>query len=204
MRAFSKAAPSSLAVPSLFNTITGREQIVAYNRPYDRNTIPLVLLHEAFAIFEDRCQEEPSNKALFCLTELAPVACRQYDSEVTRRAAIRAVLETCMDLSLPEQKVPGKEYVTDGNLSVVVMPAAIRVCENEHGNTLNQAIAYYGQFLSQALGHSLRFYNYDTRFPSVLILDMGNVWSFIVRSPFHLYLQVSIWDFAVLYGTGST
>ncbi|KAI0293993.1 hypothetical protein BC826DRAFT_1013672 [Russula brevipes] len=178
MRAFSTAAPSSLAVPSLFSTITGREQIVAYNRPYDRETIPLVLLHEAFAIFEDRCQEEPSNKALFCLTELAPVACRQYDSEVTRRAKIRAVLERCMDLSLPEQTVPGTDYVTDGNLSVVVMPAAIRECKNEHGNALNQAIAYYGRFLKQAYRHSLRFNNYDTRFPSVLILDMGQYLGF--------------------------
>lgn len=169
---FGKAAPSSLALPAMFNTISGPDHTVACNRPFEFTTIPLVLLHEAFGIFKDRCRLAPSKQALLCLSELACAVCDRYDLEVQRRTKIREVLEIRMVISLVEQKIPGTEFVTDGNLAAIIMPAAIRECKNEQGYVLSQVIASYGVFLSQALENPRRL-NHNTRFPSVLIVDMG-------------------------------
>jgi len=70
-----KAAPSSLARPEQFKKITGPNHAIGCNRPFELDTIPLVLLHESFGIFMDRCERPPSEEALACLNELSPVAC---------------------------------------------------------------------------------------------------------------------------------
>ena len=81
------------------------------------------------------------------------------------------------------------------------MPAAIRACKNEHGDALSQAIVYYAHFLAQALENVLHYYNYDTRFPSILMVDMGMFFLIHIHRVF-MYLQPRIWDSTVPYGTG--
>ncbi|TFK50474.1 hypothetical protein OE88DRAFT_1808792 [Heliocybe sulcata] len=170
--------PSSLTAPSEFQKIVGEGHAISCNRPFDCHTLPLVLLHEAFTIFKDRCREDPSEQALSCLNQLSVVGCAWFETQVERRSEIQAVLKECMDLSLPESKVPGTDYGTDGNLDVVVMPAAIRDCKNESGPALNEAILYYANFLQKAFDHPLRFRNFRTCFPSILIVDMGSYMGF--------------------------
>ena len=108
-----------------------------------------------------------------CLNELAPVACQWYGSELERRPKIADVLAVHVGLRFHEQKIPGMEYTTDGNLVIIVMPAAIRECQNEHGDPLNQAILYYANFLRNAFESPHRFHNCDSRFPCILLVDMG-------------------------------
>ena len=60
-----------------------------------------------------------------------------------------------------------------GSLVVTIVPAAIREYRNEAGDVLNQAILYYSQFLSQALADHRQFYNFNTSFPRILMVDMG-------------------------------
>ncbi|KAF8346740.1 hypothetical protein F5887DRAFT_1158236 [Amanita rubescens] len=172
------SAPSTLADASRFKQIVGPERAIALNRPFEPLTIPLVLLHEAFAIFKDRCEKAPSERALICLGELAPVACEWHGLELERRTEIQFILERHMGLRLHEQTVPGTEFMTDGNLLVIVMPAAIRACKKEHGDVLNQVILYYANFLSKAHRDPRRFYNFNTRFPSILMIDMGSYLGF--------------------------
>ncbi|KAF8349607.1 hypothetical protein F5887DRAFT_1279875 [Amanita rubescens] len=172
-------APSVLANASQFKKIAGPDHVIAFNRPFEPFTIPLVLLHEAFAIFKDRCEKAPSARALVCLSELVPVACKWHDHELTRRTEIQSILEQHMGLRFCEQKVPGTEFVTGGNLAFIVIPAALRECKNEHGDALNnQALLYYANFLSKALNHPRRFYNFNTCFPSILMIDMGSYLGF--------------------------
>ncbi|KAI0252373.1 hypothetical protein BJV78DRAFT_350633 [Lactifluus subvellereus] len=173
-----KAAPSSLAYPGEFSKIAGPGHAITCNRPFEYDTIPLVLLHEAFGIFKDRCEAAPSEQALACLEELAHVGCKWYASEAIRRPEIQSVLQKHMGLRLHEQKVPGTEFTTDGNLITIVMPAAIRECRNEHGDVLFQVILFYGNFLNKALEDPLCYHNCDTRFPSILIVDMGSYLGF--------------------------
>jgi hypothetical protein len=168
-----KAAPSSLALPALFQKISGPDHVVACNRPFEADTLPLALLHQAFATFQNRCEKAPSDKALACFGTLTISACKWYESETQRRQEIQAILSTHLGLHFLEQKIPGTEFTTDGNLDVVVMPAAIRACNNEHGDALNQAILYYGRFLENALDHPSCYYNFSTRFPSILMVDIG-------------------------------
>jgi len=168
-----KASPSTLALPDKFQKITGPDHIICCNRPFEIATIPLVLLHEAFGIFKDRCVQPPSKIALACLTELVPTACRWYARATGRRDAILNVLRKHLHLTFHAEKVPGTEYITDGNLTVVVMPASVRECKNEEGNPLNQATLYYSNFLASALDSPENFYNFNTRFPCILLVDMG-------------------------------
>ncbi|KAH9987923.1 hypothetical protein BJV74DRAFT_796390 [Russula compacta] len=129
------APPLSLAYPSQFRNIAGPGHAICRNRPFEYDTIPLVLLHEAFGMFKDGCEAAPSEKALACLGGLTTVACHWQEDEADR--------------------------------SSIVMPAAIRECKMEHGDALDQVILVYGNFLIQALEDPLRFYNFNTRFPSV-------------------------------------
>ncbi|KXN93307.1 hypothetical protein AN958_00231, partial [Leucoagaricus sp. SymC.cos] len=176
-------ALSSLADPKAFEKISGQGRAICCNRPFESYTLPLALLHEAFSIFRARCKAAPSKRALDCLKDLAPVACKWYDSEIQRREQIRSVFKEQLGLGLYEQKVTGTEYMTDGNL-FNVMPAAIRECKKEEGAALNQAILYYGKFLLNALEHRHRYYNFDTHFPCILLVDMGT----------HLEFYGATWD----------
>jgi len=90
--------------------------------------------------------------------------------------------------------------MTDGNLPVIVMPAAIRGCKKEHGDVLNQVILYYANFLSKAHEDPRRFYNFNTRFPSILMIDMGtsahlsSVHLFMVYAGSYLGFYGAVWD----------
>ena len=165
-----KASPS---LPVDFQKITGPSHAIYCNRPFEIATIPLVLHHEAFGIFKDRCLLPPSKPAIACLNELAPTACMWYGREMQRRDAVLNVLRRHLGLVFHAEKVPGTEYITDGNLTAVVMPPSIRECKNEEGNPLNQATLYYLNFLTSALDRPENFYNFDTCFPCILLVDMG-------------------------------
>jgi hypothetical protein len=119
-----KASPSVLAFPNEFQRIMGTNHAIGCNRPFETTTIPLVLLHEVFGLFKDRCLQHPSVTAMTCLNELAPTACMWYMNETDRRDAILNVLSERLGLTFHPEKVPGTGYSTDGNLSIIVMPPA--------------------------------------------------------------------------------
>ncbi|KAI0289256.1 hypothetical protein BC826DRAFT_1107124 [Russula brevipes] len=148
--------PSLLACPSTFRKVSGPGHVIACNRPFESDTIPLVLLHEAFVIFKNRCQLGPSVKAMSFLKELAPIASNWYNLEV-------------------EQRLEQRTYIHDilpGNMG------PIQECKNEQRHVLNKAIVYYARFLIRALYNPLRFNNYATCFPSILIVEMGSLLGF--------------------------
>ena len=132
-----------------------------------------MLLNEAFGIFKDRCKAAPSARALAFLNELAVQACKWYLDETSRRSAIQTVFAHSLGLQFREEKVSKTEFITDGNLVVIVMPAAIRECKNYTGNALSQVILYYSQFLKVAVTSRRHFYNFNTSFPCILMVDMG-------------------------------
>ncbi len=166
-----KASLSTLALPDQFQKITGPDHAICCDRPFETATIPLVLLYEAFGIFKDRCVQPPSKAALACLNELAPTACIWYEKETARRDAVLKVLRKHLHLTFHSEKVPS--YVHGENLTVVVMPASIRGCKNEEDNPLNQAVLYYSNYLARAIDSPKNFYNFDTRFPCILLVDRG-------------------------------
>ena len=124
-------------------------------------------------MFRDRCSTTPSKRAVAFLDELTTPACDWYPDENQRGSAIRSVFQEHLDIRFHAEKVPNSNFTTDGNFAVIVMPAAIRESQKETGNTLNQAILYYTQFLHQALSDHRHFYNFYTRFPCILMVDMG-------------------------------
>jgi len=179
--------PSSLAA-SGFREIVGPGHAIACNRPFENDTITIVLLHEAFGIFKERCKQAPSEAALACLERLVPIVCQWHESEDSQQSAILSVIGSHTGLYIDKQLVPGTAFHTRGNLPLFVMPAVIQECKNENGDALSRAIVYYAHFfkLTRAPENDLHYYNYDTRFPSILvtwlrILDsmvqygMGNV-----------------------------
>ena len=172
MTEIGKALPSTLAASIEFSKITGPGHDIAYNRPFEYNTLPLVLLHEAFGIFKDRCKAAPSARALAFLNELAVQACKWYLDKTSRRSAIQTVFAHSLGLQFRE-KVSKTEFTTDGNLVVIVMPAAVRECKSYTGNALSQVIRYYCRFLEVALIGRRHFYNSNTSFPCILMVDMG-------------------------------
>jgi hypothetical protein len=101
-----KGAPSSPAHPQV---IQDTERIFGCNRRFETVKIPLALLHPAFGIFKDRLQ---------------------------RIHLPREMPQSHIGLDFLEQKIAGTEYTTDGNFPVIVMPAAIRKCKNEHGEPI--------------------------------------------------------------------
>jgi hypothetical protein len=173
MAEITKAPPSALANHKQFKLITGPDNVVGCNRPFETDTIPLELLDQAFAIFKTKCRAEPSTGTLAGLMELAHVGCKWHDSENQRRDETIKVLRKATGLFFHAEKISKTEFTTDGNLPVFIIPPAIRECKNEHGEALNKAISYYGRFLIDAIKDCLCYYNYDTRFPSILIVDMG-------------------------------
>ncbi|KAI0686932.1 hypothetical protein BC835DRAFT_1420050 [Cytidiella melzeri] len=173
---FGSHAPSDIAEARIFmKYTTGPNALVACNRPYSYKPIPFALLDEAFGDFEVRCQQPPSDAALEFANELAVVACQWHPSESQRVDELWEVIERHTGLYIPGQTVPGSRCTTDGNLSVNIMPACIRDCKNEYGNALNQAIAYYGMYLSRVVDSVA---NYETRFPCILMINYGSTLAF--------------------------
>jgi hypothetical protein len=170
MAELTKAPLSALANHKQFKLITGPGNVVGCNRPFETDTIPLELLDQAFAIFKDRCRAEPSKSTLAGLMELARVGCMWHELEDQRRDETIMVLRKATGLFFHAEKISKTEFTTDGNLPI---PPAIHECKNEHREALNEAISYYGRFLIDAIKDRLCYYNYDTCFPSILIVDMG-------------------------------
>jgi hypothetical protein len=112
----------------------------------------------------------------------------------------REVLANHLGLQFQEQKIPGTEYTTDGNLAAIVIPAAIRECKNEHGDPLNQAILHYSNFVRKIFESPLKFHNCDSRFPCILLIDMGTaglsstIRLFMVYSGSYLGFYGAVWD----------
>ena len=188
------AAPSSLAPSREFKKIAGSEHIIGCNRPFESDTLPLVLLHEAFGIFENRCETAPSERALTCLMELAPVACEWHDDGHKRWLEIQTVLEPGLGLRFHTEKIVDTELTTVGNLVVTIMPAAIRACKNDTRDSLDRVTLCYGHFLDKAMEHPLLFHNFDTRFPCILMVDMG-MSTFVLAVHLFMNYADSFWGF---------
>lgn len=98
--------------------VTGPGHAIACNRPFEHNTLPLALLHNAFGIFKDRCKEAPSERALTFPGKLTAETCKWYQDETKQRSAIQSVFEEHLGIRF-HQKVPNTESTTDGNLMVI-------------------------------------------------------------------------------------
>jgi len=139
---------------------------MACNRPFEYDTLPLVLLYEAFGMFKDRCNAAPSERALVFLNELTVAACEWFPDENQRRATIRSLFQERLNIRFHEEKVPNTEYTTVGNFMAIFVP-------DESGYALNQAILYYSRFLCELIDDHRRLYNFKTCFPCILMVDMG-------------------------------
>ena len=109
----------------------------------------------------------PTKWALNLLQELTEAACIWHPDETNRRSAIYEVFKEA-GLYLATEAISGTEYRTDGNLPVNIMPPALRVCKNEYGCALMEAIAYYARFLLNAIRS-----NRHSHFPTILMVDVG-------------------------------
>lgn len=92
-KVISKGAPSSFASSPQFKKIAGPDHVLGCNRPFERDTIPVVLLDEAFGLFRDRRRDLLSSEAWLLLEELTKVCCEWYGSEPQRQEAVRIVFD---------------------------------------------------------------------------------------------------------------
>jgi hypothetical protein len=106
----SKAAPSFLALAAPYRGIARPGHVMARNHSFEADTLPLVLLDEAFAIFKTRREGVPSKEGLACLGALTPRACQWYASEAHRREAVQSVFREHLNLRFREQRLPGTEF----------------------------------------------------------------------------------------------
>ena len=79
-----------MAVGAKFRNHTGPGRAIGCNRPYEKDTIPIALLDEAFGIFKDKCEGLPS---LTLLNELSYTSCRWYSSQPARQVAVQEVFD---------------------------------------------------------------------------------------------------------------
>ncbi|KAK1217271.1 hypothetical protein PQX77_020063 [Marasmius sp. AFHP31] len=165
--------PLTVCKPPKYQKVVEPSGPIACNRPHTYDKIPIDLLDENFGLFKDRCAAPPSSKAIAFAAKLADVATNWFQTEAERRDEINEVIWAHSGLLLHTGTIFGK--ITDGNLDAIVMPAAIRACKNEEGHAKNQGSLYYGLFLHQAL-HSCQ--KHDTRFPCILIIDIGPTFGF--------------------------
>jgi hypothetical protein len=93
-----KRAPSSLSKPSAFQT--SAQQVVACNRPFNFDTIPITLLQKEFGLFMDNCKVLPSLKSQELLQALTMAACKWYENKTQRRSEIQKVFDDVVDLHL--------------------------------------------------------------------------------------------------------
>ncbi|KAK1224751.1 hypothetical protein PQX77_012335 [Marasmius sp. AFHP31] len=167
LKRITQFAPSSLSKPSEYKKVVGSSGTIACNRPLTYDKIPIDLLDKTFGVFKDRCAVLPSAKAVDFAARLADLATQWFLTEAPRRKDITELFGE-FDIRLSTDTINGA--ITDGNRPPNVMPAAIRECKNEEGLAKAQVTLYYGQYLLPAVkSHCKR----DTRFPSILITDIG-------------------------------
>jgi hypothetical protein len=167
-----QGSPSTLAASSNFEKISGPGRPIGCNRPLEEEELPIVLHDESFAIFRRRSSEPPSKRCWLAAQELSERACKWYSIELRRMAVIQEVIMKHLQLSFNPQRILGTEYTTDGSLDVLVMPAAVMKCKDET-EALNEAILDYANFLIKALEDDRRFWKLETRFPCILLVNMG-------------------------------
>ena len=107
-----KYAPSFLSKPSAFQTLA--QDVVACNRPFDSDTIPITLLQEEFGLFMDDCKVLSSPKSQKLLQALTVAACKWYENETQRRSEIQKVFDDVAGFYLSAEIIAGTEYKTDG------------------------------------------------------------------------------------------
>ena len=92
-------APSSL---SLSNFNSSLVPVVACNRPFDFDTIPISLLQKEFGLFLDdsSCKVLPSPKSQELLQALTVAACEWHENRTQRRSAFQEVLNDVAQLYL--------------------------------------------------------------------------------------------------------
>jgi hypothetical protein len=164
-----------MEVGAKFRNHTGPDRAIGCNRPYEKDTIPIVLLDEAFGIFKDKCEDLLSETALTLLNELSCTCCHWYSSEPARQVAVQEVFERCSPLRFAPHLIVTKERqcMTDGNLPIHIIPASILECKDTPGFALNQAILYFSKFLYNAVHHPNHYCDRKTRFPCILLVDIG-------------------------------
>lgn len=177
-------APASPTLPKAFEEISGPGRAIGCNRPLELYTIPLVLLHEPFAIFKTS-EAAPLKQVIDCFNQLAHAACSWHPPEALafqRRLGIEFLLDEYLGLGIDEPKMMSTRFTTERNLSTT-MPIIISERKKDAGDAFNQAVLHYGKFLIKAFDHPHRYYNYNTRFPCILLVDMdlflgfyGAVW----------------------------
>ena len=162
-----------LSVQSVYLSNFNSTAVVACNRPFNFDTIPISLLQKEFGLFLDdsSCKVLPSPKSQELLQALTVAACEWHENKTQRRSAFKEVLNNVAQLYLSAETIPGTEYTRDGNLKANIMPAVIQACKNEAGCALPEVIAYYVQFLVKVLDRRDRC----TRFPCILLVDIGKV-----------------------------
>ena len=143
-----------LSVQSVYLSNFNSTAVVACNRPFNFDTIPISLLQKEFG--------------LFLLQALTVAACEWHENRTQRRSAFQEVPNNVAQLYLSAETIPGTEYTTDGNLKANIMPAVIRACKNETGCALPEVIAYYVQFLVKVLDRR-------DRCTRILLVDIGTV-----------------------------
>ncbi|KAN0069950.1 hypothetical protein V8E54_012256 [Elaphomyces granulatus] len=169
---FASPAPSSLAKPDRFKVKASG--LVKCNRPFDYSTLPISLLQREFAEFKDDLILEPSVIAFKLLDDLTLASCKWHDNENLRRDEIASVIGNTANVSLLPTFISGSSRSTDGNTHpATVIPALIRGCKNNEGCALFEAIAYYSNFLRCHLNLSDGQTELFTRFPSILMADVG-------------------------------
>lgn len=174
MKKLMNDAPSSLAKPLLFEPIA--KGVVFVNRPYNTGTVPIELLQKEFGQFQDDCAIAPTPESIALLGPLTLAACEWYTSENSRREKISQILK---GKDCPTQLFMLRDidnFQTDGHTYPVVIPASLRDCKNNEGCALFQAIAYYGRFVHKELVDYRKF----TRFPCILLTDIGMCHTFIL------------------------
>jgi hypothetical protein len=173
LRQFADHAPSSLAEATTFQKAI-RTDLVHLNRPFEFHTVPIALLQKEFGEFRDDCEAAPSVQAQKLSLQLTVTACQWHDDELSRTTMVYDVFKEYAGLQLTQETIPGTRYRTDGNLMAHIIPPAIRKCKLEKGCALFEAIGYYANFLKDKLNVS------GTRFPCVLMLDVGKSAFFFV------------------------
>jgi hypothetical protein len=169
LRQFANHAPSSLAEAATFQKAI-HKNLVCLNRPFEFHTIPIALLQKEFGEFRDDCEAAPSVQAQKLSLQLTVTACKWHNDELSRTKMVYDVFKEYAGLQLSES-IPGTHYTTDGNLMAHI------VCKLEKGCALFEAIGYYANFLKDQVG--------GTRFPCVLMLDVGKSAFFCPPKPFH-------------------
>jgi hypothetical protein len=138
------------------------------------------LLQREFAEFKDDLILEPSVIAFKLLDDLTLASCKWHDNENLRRDEIASVIGNTANVSLLPTFISGSSRSTDGNTHPATVIPALIECKNNEGCALFEAIAYYSNFLRCHLNLSDGQTELFTRFPSILMADVGKLGNLLI------------------------